>query len=113
MIGSISHGTLRPGDLVHSFYNVLDTRLIECEEENRKNPTSWNSKDIHAGWKLLGQIDGYEELMGTEEFEESERCCVVLDDLFLILDQLSPPNLYFGAHLGDASDFGWWEVEAP
>jgi hypothetical protein len=35
----------------------------------------------------------------------------ILEELFDILDSYAPDGFYFGAHIGDGSDFGFWENE--
>ena len=99
-IGSISHGTLRTEDLLPAFIDEL-TRLggtlpgdLECVKhmeytnlpsyatsapEDEDNPF-WQSED--AMWDMEALTDALQE------------CC--------------PPFVYFGAHPGDGSDFGFW-----
>ena len=104
-IGSISHGTLRTEDLLPAFIDEL-TRLggtlpgdLECVKhmeytnlpsyatsapEDEDNPF-WQSED--AMWDMEALTDALQE------------CC--------------PPFVYFGAHPGDGSDFGFWpDMEA-
>lgn len=35
----------------------------------------------------------------------------LVDTLFIKLDEAAPDGYYFGAHPGNGSDFGFWEVE--
>ena len=35
----------------------------------------------------------------------------VMDEIWRELDSLSPDGFYFGAHCGDGSDFGLWQIE--
>lgn len=32
----------------------------------------------------------------------------LLDELFDMLDSIAPDGYYFGAHIGDGADYGWW-----
>jgi hypothetical protein len=35
----------------------------------------------------------------------------LLESLFDTLDNYSPEGYYFGAHPGDGSDYGFWEMD--
>tara|TARA_R110000824_G_scaffold398814_1_gene603343 strand:- start:380 stop:868 length:489 start_codon:yes stop_codon:yes gene_type:complete len=98
-LGTVSHGTLRPQDLLPKFLETL-TALggdiptdLECaahiEYLNWPSPDTtacdeddpfWVSED--AGWDMEALRDAL------------QNCC--------------PPFIYFGAHEGDGSDFGFW-----
>ncbi len=88
MIGSISHGTLRPEDLFESF---LACALRLADEKQADDPTFLERvKDIGS----YGFIDG-----------ESGEIISAIED---ILNEMALPYTYFGAHEGDGSDFGFW-----
>ena len=89
MIGSISHGTLRPEDLYESF---LDCALRLADEKQIDDPTLLERvKDIESFVCLSG--------------EERMEAITALED---ILNEMALPYTYFGAHEGDGSDFGFW-----
>jgi hypothetical protein len=91
--GSVSTGTLRAQDLAPAFFD------------------------------LLGDVNPY--LIGTEWWEQMQRDVArivasggELDNADDIIDRIDdeinaqlPDGLYFGAHEGDGSDWGIWEVE--
>lgn len=88
MIGSISHGTLRPEDLYETF---LDCALRLADEKQADDPTFLERvKDIESF-----VYDGEELLEVITELED-------------ILNEMALPYTYFGAHEGDGSDFGFW-----
>jgi hypothetical protein len=89
-IGSISHGTLRTQDLLPAFIDELQ-RLggtleyvmymdIPANQILNEDDPFWQSED--AMWDMEALTDALQE------------CC--------------PPFVYFGAHPGDGSDFGFW-----
>lgn len=81
--GTVSHGTLITNDLIEAFTTELE-RL-----------------DPIAAAKLAGC---YGEIRSDEEDGWYLEC------LFDTLGDLAPEGLYFGAHEGDGSDFGFWHV---
>lgn len=87
-IGSISHGTLRPEDLISAFANTLSDLLGEAASEE----------------PMLGECARWLE---TPESKRSDGDYLI-DALESRLDELSPPFCYFGCSEGDGSDFGWW-----
>lgn len=42
--------------------------------------------------------------------DEDERACVLFDDIFDHLNSIAPLDCYFGPHVGNASDYGFWSV---
>jgi len=88
---SISHATLRDEDLIPAFEAVLDTAGVEYER-----PASVDKL-------LLGQP--------LTDDEQEEFAYYVNEKLIDLLDGIAPEGTYFGAHPGDGSDFGFWEVD--
>lgn len=85
---SISHGTMRLEDLIPVFWKVLN----DLDDEG--------SYRIHSGRFPPEGSDWY----------ESDAALYILDELFEALEANAPPGCYFGAHEGDGSDYGFWEV---
>jgi len=91
---SVSHATMRAEDLVPAFVSAV--RAIEGESIE----SQLESK--------LAYIENESEKDGYYESEDSQ---YDLDWLFDTLDALAPDGCYFGSHLGDGSDYGFWECE--
>jgi len=89
-LGSVSHGTLRPEDLVPCFLS----ELLKLDPD-------------HAV-----ALDIQETLYSRADYYGSDDDLTDLETLGDILNQLAPPYCYFGAHPGDGSDFGFWLCEA-
>lgn len=85
-IGSVSHGTMRPEDLIPVFIAHL--------------PAGTHRDTYQAA---------FENLTGDPDRAEQEQW--LLEDLFDALDGLAPAGHSFGAHPGDGSDYGWWPIE--
>ncbi|PNV83843.1 MAG: hypothetical protein C0610_16695 [Desulfobacteraceae bacterium] len=80
---SVSHDTMRPEDLIPEFLYVL--------------------QQLNRGKYIL--------MKDHPEDWDSEECSDYLAELFDVLDQEAPVGFYFGARMGDGSDYGFWEAE--
>lgn len=96
--GSISHGTMRPEDLVPIF--------IEKLEELNSN-IMFNLRE----WRLIDKIINNSVVPLYLEEENSDLISLIMEELFDELDILSPADYYFGANEGDGTDYGWWSHE--
>ena len=103
-LGSISHGTLRTEDLLSAFASTLEDMILLNGEhfakpENRKERDRLNA--LH-GEALDAWNDDGETLKNKDEAD------YIADEISDALAQFAPPYCYFGAHMGDGSDFGFW-----
>lgn len=88
--GTISHGTMRNEDLIPTFTRTLESLATESH-----------------------RLDEFKSLIETannfEDFDSEEASDLTVS-LFEALHELAPPNFYFGAHVGDGTDYGFWSV---
>ena len=92
---SVSHGTMRPQDLIPIFLAVL----------RDDNPAAYE--------QLMAQPfplpPAYAQEDNDSEWWNSEEASWFLEELFDLLNACAPEGCYFGSHPGDGSDFGYWE----
>ena len=86
-IGTVSHGTLNPVDLIPCFVELL-------EQLDNKNYTDL----INEGKKIIE----------SEDFESENASIFLNEDLFNALQDFAPNYCYFGNTESDWSDFGYW-----
>lgn len=94
--GSISHGTMRPEDLIPYF--CYELRYL-AEANRDKDGTLRFCQKVE---RLISQDTGY---------FESDNAQYDLEELFERLNAYALPYHYFGAHPGDGSDYGFWLSE--
>lgn len=88
---SVSHGTMRPQDLIPRYMNAIrDTP--EYLQIMHVVPTHAFEDDGAAWW-------------------DSENAAFFLEDLTDTLENYAPKGYYFGSHPGDGSDYGYWKHE--
>ena len=97
VLGSVIHGTHRPQDLIPAFLDLL--AIVDSAS--------------YAGYMVSSfhVIPAYAMEDDGSEWWDSMDATNLLENLFNDLDSASPDGYYFGAHPGDGSDFGYWEIE--
>ena len=88
---SLSHGTLLNDDLIPTFEEFLELHAPDVLKEIKSDEDYYYILEF-------GRYDG-------------ETAYWLLDVLFDKLNDLAPEGYYFGAHPGDGSDFGFWQLE--
>ncbi len=91
-LGSVSHATMRPEDLIPSFLYVLgqlDRAVHDALVE-----------------EYADVLDNEEADEDSESFQEQQEYC--LESLFDAMQDYAPPYAYFGANEGDGADYGFW-----
>lgn len=95
-VGTVSHGTLRPQDLLPAF---LEQYL------HRVGGVDWK--------EFMNKLDeeGYAAARDDDDHPFWQEAHVAIDTLIDRLNETAPEGYYFGAHPGDGSDFGFWPNE--
>jgi len=96
-VGTVIHGTLRTQDL-------LPVLLDELRE---RDPAAYAQMVMQP----FGLIPSYALEDEDSEWWDSEDACWLLEEVIEALDNCAPEGYFFGAHPGDASDFGYWPLE--
>lgn len=95
---SVSWGTMLERDLIEAFLPYVKQYLPD------------KVGVINEGYTWLDMLSNDADL--TED-DYSNLSWYINEDLWDLMDSLSPDGMYFGAHPGDGSDYGWWFPEDP
>lgn len=92
---SVSHATLNPEHLIPAFTSFIfgDLKL---------------SYDVVPYNVCILRLDVIHDRIDYDSDYSQEWA---MEDLFDFLNTIAPEGTYFGSHLGDGSDFGFWEFE--
>ena len=97
-LGTIIHGTHRMKDLLPALSDELEYQI-------QRNADEWCSdQDRMHRDRLLRIVWTAREVDPDDDDSTSS----ALDDLMWTLNEFAPPYGYFGAHIGDGSDYGYW-----
>lgn len=96
-IGTVSEGTMRSDDLIPKFLDVAEKMAERLGDEYNIGECKLYRKRYNA----------------LSDNAPDEEWDYLLDEITCLLNELSmcPDGYYFGAHPGDGSDYGFWEVE--
>ena len=96
--GSVSHGTMRPADLIPLFMGILQKEAPQKAQE------------ILDNYPLLDiALTEYEDGNNSPYFESEEATEVLNNEIWDAMNSIAPEGHYFGSHPGDGSDYGYWE----
>jgi hypothetical protein len=101
-LGTISHGTLLPEDLIPAFQDAFE----ELGGDYKKLMLA--SDVLFHTLAKKPHLHEYEIDEAWERFYQSEDASVDVMDLMDAIQEICPPFVYFGSHSGDGSDFGFW-----
>ena len=97
--GTVSHGTMRPEDLLET----LGTELQRLDTDLEYRDLAQLAQDTHRQL-----VDAQSTGVPAWLFE---RAHYAIDELFDALDTFAPEGHYFGGHEGDGTDYGYWRYE--
>ena len=89
-LGTVIYGTMLEEDLIPAFLNALE-RL-----DHERAASYWDEIPEEA-------LDNPEH-----EWWQSDEAFWMLEELFDVLNEYTPPFVYFGANEGNGSDYGFW-----
>jgi hypothetical protein len=102
---SISSATLRTEDLIKAFVPVYE-QLDGVEGENVMRDV------VKRGKKYLSYYSQRNHGVIPENLQFEEEINDFLNDvLFDELNRFAPEGYYFGSHIGDGADYGFWRDE--
>ena len=109
IIGTVSHGTLRSEDLIPAFLTALDT----IKEWATFQPGADKPSAVARIGKLDDFIGAVERRIDAEPdyYGPDGSSDLDMEEIWEWLEAFAPDGFYFGAHPGDGSDFGFWEVD--
>ena len=109
--GTVSHGTMRNIDLLRSFGEQLDY-LAKVNGCLPKYMSLINDSDRYANF-LEDHEEGLYKPHHTTIRESifSTVSEIINEELFNALNGFAAPYMYFGSHIGDGSDYGFWITE--
>ena len=95
---TVIHGTHRACDLVPAFLDVI-------------KDTPEYQQIMMSNAEHLNVVSDPTALDDDERWESEYMTYFLNEELFEVLDSYAPDGYYFGSHIGDGSDFGYWKCE--
>jgi hypothetical protein len=106
--GSVSEGTLKQDELLMKFLHTLQWHMMQ-----NKEALALPESDDTRKWLLQIESDAqacFDDDGELLESAEGEQASGILAELGDALETFAPPYGYFGAHVGDGADFGFWPI---
>jgi len=105
----VSYATLNPLDLIFDWYYFLEVYFPEKARSIEKE-----NKDVFDVVHAEMEKDCSDRNEYFEEYDESLKDSAdwLLQDIWEALNEIAPTGCYFGAHEGNGSCFGFWNLQA-
>lgn len=87
-LGTVSHATMRPEDLIPCFLDEL--------------------KRLDTNKEYVSVIKEGEQIIKNEDWDSDNTSDFLNENLWNALNNFAPPYCYFGCTEGDGSDYGFW-----
>jgi hypothetical protein len=108
--GTISHGTLRPQDLIPAFMDALcyldRKQYLEMVIELGEIGCPIGIAVVASGY-----VEGIDATDDHPWWDGEDASYLLNETLYDSLNGLAQDGFYFGSHPGDGSDFGFWQHE--
>lgn len=101
---SVSHGTRVDEHVAEAIVNFLDNKNLTGDAADRY-------QEIKDEMNFFIDFDTFEIKSELNDDERSEFTELVFEDLFNLVNDIAPEGTSFSAHIGDGSDYGFWEHE--
>jgi len=99
--GTVSEATMLARDLIPSFMDILALYNERAYDE------------VDNSLREYAKMEDWREVDDDDERWNSQAISWILnDEIWPAMDNIAPDGYYFGAHPGDGSDYGFWEVES-
>lgn len=106
-IGTVSSDSNKPEHVIPALLDTLEFLAPRAARRVTKNYPEFFTK--RGQWRAQWTEGGFDLYDADRDL-----LSVLHGDLFQELDDLCPPDVYFGAHIGDAVDYGFWfSVDTP
>ena len=97
--GTVIEGTHKPEDLIPALMKVLWE--VDANEARK-------IRERESGFFQVADMFGYEAAVEMLPYDAGY---ILNEDIFQALDAAAPEGMYFGAHPGDGSDYGFWRID--
>lgn len=109
---SVSSGTMVTEDLAETFLDVLVGKVCQKVMSQEQKRLVSEIREEVAEIVKRGEACNYHSCgKHITDDKDQESLSWLVSKLFDILDQIAPKYCYFGAHQGDGSDYGFWEID--
>lgn len=98
--GTVIHGTHREEDIIPACMHLL----FALDRDRARQ--LWQKEP-----KLLEALCDKEAGIENDWWQTEDCFLFMAEDLFDIMQEYAPEGYYFGSHIGDGSDFGYWQNE--
>lgn len=106
-LGSISHGTMRPEDLIPALMSTLD----DLRERRSFEKGADDPERVQRHGREDDELGAMERRVKTKGYFDSEEASFDLETLSDMLNEYAPEGAFFGAHPSDGADYGFWSID--
>jgi len=94
-IGTVIQGTTKPEDLIPAFRDALESLDVDD-----KMFQYYKNRIAEIDWNIYAENPDFDEYLYD-----------IVEELIDALNEYAPPHCYFGSHIGDGADYGFWMLD--